>query len=192
MANDTDSFYLFNRPQQINDSYFEFEVTLYAHGLCGDLQVSPAQRSCTPPPHLHLYQTELFTVLRGQIRYQLGDKINSCDIRTCPRPLVIPPLTPHTFWMDDDKEDLVIRIRAEPCNMYNGACQKFFENYVGIFRDQHTSIWQIFVLFDYAQTYQTSLPLPLSKIIVKTGALIGQLLGYKVEYEEYTTTADEI
>jgi hypothetical protein len=53
------------------------------------------------------------------------------------------------------------------------------------------SIWQIFVFFENAQTYPASLPLFFMKIIFKIGALIGQLLGYKIEYEEYTTIADE-
>ncbi len=149
------------------------------------------QRSCTPPLHIHINQTESFTLLQGQLAYQLGDKVYSCDIHTCPRPLIIPPLVLHTFWMDDNKEDLIVRVRIEPANKYSGLRQEFFENYVGIVRDQHISIWQIFVLFENAQTYTTSLPLPLTKIIFKIGALIGQVLGYQIEYEEYTTIEHE-
>jgi hypothetical protein len=69
--------------------------------------------------------------------------------------------------------------------------QEFFENYGGAFRDQLLSIWQIFVLFENAQTYPASLPLPLTKAMFKIGSLIGQLLGFKVEYEEYTTITNE-
>jgi hypothetical protein len=94
--------------------------------------------------------------------------------------------------MHDNKEDLILIIRAEPSNKYTGIRQGFFENYAGVFRDQHVSIWQIFVLFENAQTYSAALPLPLMKIIVKIGSLIGHLLGYKVEYEEYTTIVDEL
>ncbi len=82
MANNTDSYQFFNRSQQINYSYFEFENIIYAHGLCGNLQLPPMQRSCTPPLHIHLDQTEFFTLLQGQLVYQLGDKVYSCDIHT--------------------------------------------------------------------------------------------------------------
>ncbi len=149
------------------------------------------QRPCTPLLHIHLNQTESFILLQGQLSYQLGDKVYSCDIHTCPRPVIIPPLLPHTFWMNDNKEDLIVRLRVEPSNKYSGVRQGFFENYAGIIRDQHTSIFQILLLFENAQSYPASLPLPLAKIIVKIGALIGQLLGYKIEYEEYTTISDE-
>ncbi|CAF0931854.1 unnamed protein product [Rotaria sordida] len=190
LANNTDSYQFFNRSEQMNNSYFECENIVYAHGICGNLQVPPIQRPCTPPLHIHLEQTEFFTLIQGHLAYQLGDKVYSCDIHTCPRPLIVPPLLSHTFWMHDNKEDLIVRVHAEPADKYNGLSQRFFENFAGINRDQHISIWQIFVLFENAQTYPASLPLPFMKIIVKLGALIGQLLGYKIEYEEYTTVED--
>jgi hypothetical protein len=180
-----------NRSYQLNDSYFEFEEIVHADGLCGNLQVPPIQRSCTPPLHIHLNQTEYFTLVQGQVAYQMGDKVYSCDIHTCPRPLIVPPLLPHTFWMDNNKEDLIVLIRVEPAIKYGGIRQEFFETYGGAFRDQYISIWQIFVLFENAQTYPASLPLPLAKVIFKIGSLIGQLLGFKTEYEEYTTITDE-
>jgi hypothetical protein len=191
VANNTDSYQFFNRSQQINNSYFECEITVYAHGLCGNLQMPPIQRLCTPALHIHLNQTEYFTLLQGQLGYQLGDKVYSCDIHTCPRPLIISPLVPHTFWTSDNKEDLIVRVRVEPANKYSGIRQEFFENLAGVIRDQHTSIFQMLLLLEQAKTYPASLPLPLAKLMVKICAFIGQLIGYKIEYEEYTTIADE-
>ncbi len=150
------------------------------------------QRPCTPILHMHLHQTEVFTLLQGQLAYQLDDKVYSCDIHTCPRPLIVPPRVPHTFWMHDNKEDLIVVVRLEPANKYNGLRQGFFENFAGTFRDGHFSIWQIFVIFENAQTYPATLPLPLLKIMFRIGSFIGQLLGYQTEYEEYTTLADEL
>lgn len=150
------------------------------------------QRSCTPPLHVHLNQTEFFTIIQGQLGYQLDDKIYSCNIHTCPRPLTVPPLVPHTFWMDDNREDLILIVRVEPAHKDHGIRQGFFENFAGVFRDQYISIWQLAVLFENAETYPaTPVPLSLTKIVIKTTALIGKLLGYKIEYEEYTTVADE-
>ncbi|CAF1021611.1 unnamed protein product [Adineta ricciae] len=184
LKNNTETYHFL---QQSESSYFEFENTLYAHGLCGDLEVAPLSRPCTPPLHIHLRQIEYFTLLQGQLGYQLGDEIISCDVHTCPKPLIIQPGVPHTFWMNDNKEDLTVLIRVEPANRYNGLRRAFFENFGGVIRDESVSIWQIFVLFDNAETYLTTLPLSIMKIITRIGALIGQLLGFKHEYEEYTT-----
>lgn len=190
-ANNTESYQFFNRSQQIKNSYFEFDNIIYANGVCGDLKIPPMQRICTPPLHVHLVQTELFTLIQGDLGYQMGDKVYSCNIHTCPKPLIIPPHLPHTIWMNDNKEDLIVRVRLEPANKYNGLRQGFFENYGGVTRDQHASMWQIFVLFENAQTYPASLSLPYMKTIFKIGALMGHLLGYKIEYAEYTTTDDD-
>ncbi|CAF4062112.1 unnamed protein product [Adineta steineri] len=192
VANNTDSYQFLSRSQQINDSYFEFENIIYAHGLCGDLQVLPTKRPCTPVLHIHLNQIEFFTLLQGQLAYQLDDKVYSCNIHTCPQPLVVPPLVPHTFWMDDNKQDLIVRVRVESIKKDSGVRQGFFENLAGLLRDRHLSIWQIFVLFENAQTYPATLPLPLVKLMFKIGAPIGQLLGYKIEYKEYTTILEEL
>ncbi|CAF0944034.1 unnamed protein product [Adineta steineri] len=192
LENNTEQYYFYNRSQQLKSSYFECENRIYAHGPCGNLQISPLERPCTPPIHIHLNQTEYFTLIQGHLGYQLNDKIYSCNIHTCPKPLIIPPRIPHTFWMNDNKEDLVVLIRAEPANRFNGLRQEFFENLAGVLRDDSISIWQIFVLFENAQTYPASLPLPIMKIIVKVGAIIGRILGFKQQYEEYTTTTDEI
>ncbi|UJR13213.1 hypothetical protein I4U23_000235 [Adineta vaga] len=188
LANNTDTFYFYNRSEQLKYSYFECENTIYVHGLCGNLQISPLERPCTPPMHVHLTQTEYFTLVQGHLGYQLDDKIYSCDIHTCPKPLIVLPRTPHTFWMDDNKENLIVRIRIEPASRDYGIQQEFFENFAGVSRDGYKSIWQIFVLFNNAQTYPAAIPLPLAKIIVEIGAFIGQVLGFKEQYEEYTTT----
>ena len=81
----------------------------------------------------HLNQTESSILLQGQLAYQPGDTVYTCDMHTCPRSLIIPSLQSHTFWMDDNNEDLIILLSA----------------------------------------------------------LIGQLLGCKIEYKEYATIANE-
>lgn len=188
LANNTHSVeFVLQSLEELNGSYLEIEDILYADGLCGNLQVPPKERPCTPPLHLHLHQTEIFTVVKGHLGYQLGDEVYTCDAQTCPKPLVVPPGVSHTFWMADNKEDLVVRILVEKLTPYSGMRRAFFENFVGVFRDQQASILQIFVFFDDAYTYPASLPLPLARTIVKIGAWIGRLLGYQREYEEYTT-----
>jgi mannose-6-phosphate isomerase-like protein (cupin superfamily) len=186
--NNTDDYLFLTRSVQTNYSYFEFQLVIYAHGLCGDTRKPHLQRPCTPPLHVHLDQTEFFTVRKGRIGYQIGDQIQSCDVNTCPSPIVVPSNVPHTFWLDDNKEDLEVIIRLEPIMKNRGMREAFFENWAGVSRDQHTSIFQLFLLLNNARTYPALSPLILSKILVKTVSLIGQLLGYQTEYEEYTTS----
>lgn len=183
--NNTESYEFINEEDQ---SIFAFKDIVYAQGLCGNLGVPPSERPCTPPLHIHLNQTERFIVLQGQIGYQLGDEIYSCNVETCPRPLVIPPGLKHTFWMDDNKEDLIVRIELEPTDPDYGIRRAFFENFGGLNRDDQVDIFQIFVLFDQAQVYPGAIPLPLAQILFKLGAYLGRALGYKSHYDEYTTT----
>ncbi len=145
------------------------------------------KRPCTPYLHVHPYQVEKFTLLQGQFSYQFGDKLYSCNIHTCPSPIVIPPLVPHTFWMGDNKEDLIIIVHIEPIYKDHGLRAESYENIAGVRRDKYMTLWQAFVFIDDIESYPTFLPLFLVKFIMKIGSLIGQLLGYKIEYEEYTT-----
>ncbi|CAF0786491.1 unnamed protein product [Rotaria sordida] len=64
---------------------------------------------------------------------------------------------------------------------------ELLENIVGVRSDKYMTIWQAFVFFDNIETYPVSLLLSFIKILIKIDALIDQLLGYQIEYEEYTT-----
>ncbi|CAF1177934.1 unnamed protein product [Adineta steineri] len=186
--NITDGYYFYNRSEQNQNAYLEFKHTVYKQGLCGNLEIPPLKRPCTPYVHIHPYQIEKFILLQGQLSYQLGDKIYSCNIHTCPSPIIIPPLVPHTFWMNDNKEDLILIVRIEPTYKTHGLRAESFENIVGTRRDEYMNIWQAFVFIDNIESYPVALPLFITKLLIKTGSLIGQLLGYRIEYEEYTTT----
>lgn len=89
--------------------------------------------------------------------------------------------------MSDNKEDLILIVRIEPIYKDHGLRTESFENIVGVHRDKHMSIWQALLFIDNIETYPIFLPLFLTKLIFKFGSLIGQLLGYQIEYEEYTT-----
>ena len=155
--------------------------------MCGNLAIPPLKRPCTPYLHIHPYQIEKFTVLQGYLAYQLGDKHYSCDIHTCPSPIIIPPNVPHTFWMNDNQEDLIMIVRIEPIYKDHGLRASSYENIAGVRRDKYMTLWQAFVFIDNIEAYPVRLPLLPMKLIFKIGSLIGQLLGYQNEYEEYTT-----
>jgi len=171
----------------MKNAYLEFQHTVYKQGLCSNLEILPLKRPCTPYLHVHPYQTEKFILLQGQLSYQLGNQVHSCDIHTCPIPIIIPPLVPHTFWMNDNKEDLILIIHIEPTYKGHGLRAESFENIVGVNRDKHMTIWQALLFIDNIEAYPVFLPLFLTKLIFKFGSFIGQILGYQIEYEEYTT-----
>jgi hypothetical protein len=152
--------------------------------------IPPKNRPCTPFLHIHPYQIEKFLLLQGQLSYQFGDNIYSCDISTCPSPIVIPPLVPHTFWMNDNKEDLILIVHIEPMYKDHGLRASSYENIAGVRRDKYMNIWQAFVFIDDIESYPIFLPLSFVKFLFKIGSLFGRLLGYQREYEEYTTKKD--
>lgn len=145
------------------------------------------KRPCTPYLHIHPYQTEKLLLLQGQLSYQLNEKVYSCNINTCPKPIVIPPNTLHTFWMNDNKEDLIFLVRVEPIYKDHGLSSASFENIAGARRDKYMTLWQALVFIDHIESYPTFLPLIFLKFLFKLGSFIGQILGYQNEYEEYTT-----
>lgn len=128
---------------------------------------------------------------QGDFGYQLGEKTYSCNIRTCPPAIIVEPMTPHTFWMTDNREDLIITVRIEPTFENVGLSRKSFENIVGTQRDNYMSIWQALVFVDNIQTYPIGLPLFLTRFLIRLGAFIGYLLGYQAEYDAYTTTLSD-
>jgi hypothetical protein len=145
------------------------------------------KRLCTPYLHIHPYQIEKFFLLQGQLSYQLGEKLYSCDIHTCPSPIVVLPFVPHTFYMTDNQEDLILIVHNEPVYKDHGLRISSYENIAGVRRDKYMTLWQALVFIDDIESYPIRLPLFWTKLIIKFGALIGQLLGYQTEYEEYTT-----
>jgi len=183
----TEQYVFYNRSEQYRNGYLEFQVRIFKDGLCGNLSISPTKRLCTPYVHLHPYQIEKFTVLQGQFAYQFGSQISTCDNVTCPRPVVIPPNTIHTFWMNDNHDDLVVVVHISPIYDDHGLTASSYENVAGVRRDRYMNLWQAFVLIDDIESYPIFLPLGFVKVFFRIGSLIGQLLGYQKEYDAYTT-----
>lgn len=145
------------------------------------------KRLCTPYLHVHPNQIEKFILLQGQLSYQLGDTIHTCNVRTCPTPIVIAPSVVHTLWMSDNQEDLIVIVRIEPTYKTHGLRASSFENVAGVRRDRYMTLWQALVFVNNNESYPILLPLWLTKWIFRIGSFVGQVLGYQVEYEEYTT-----
>lgn len=186
-ANLTEEFHFLNRTKANRNAFFEFQLTIFKEGVCGDIRVPPRQRPCTPYTHVHIDQTEKFTLLQGRLAYQQGDTIHSCDVHTCPSPLIIPPFVAHTYWMADNQEDLIFIVRVEPAYETHGFRAEAIENIVGARRDGHMTLWQALVFIDNIESFPTSLPLFLTRLLFRIGSLVGRLFGYRTEYDAYTT-----
>ena len=93
--------------------------------------------------------------------------------------------------MGDNKEDLIFIVRTEPVFKDHGLRPSSYENIAGVRRDHYMNLWQAFVLINNIETYPVVLPLSLTKWIFQIGSLLGRLLGYQIEYEEYTTRIGE-
>ncbi|CAF1595487.1 unnamed protein product [Didymodactylos carnosus] len=165
------------------------EVLIRANGPCGEAQ-PPSERICTPVPHIHVFQTETFTVLNGNMGYYLSSLTQPNYCNSSCSPLVVQPQIPHTFWMSGE-ENLLVRVRLEPADR-EGSREQFFENLVGLYRDASAKnktppLLALLVLLNHAEIYPATLPLSIGKLILKLGALLGRILGHQTSYEEYTT-----
>jgi hypothetical protein len=89
--------------------------------------------------------------------------------------------------MNDNQDDLILVVHIEPVDPHRGLRMEAFENIVGVRRDNYMSIWQAIVFMDNIDTYPVVLSIFSTKLIAKFGSLIGYLLGYQTEYDEYTT-----
>ena len=162
--NNTDDYLFLTRSVQTNYSYFDFQLILYTHMVYA---VIHARHLCNG--HVHRLYTYILIKqslsLSGKVEsaIKMVTRFKSCDVNTCPSPIIVPPHVPHTFWLDDNKEDLVVIIRLEPIMKNCGMREAFFENWAGVSRDQQTSIFQLFLLLDNARTYPALSPLILSK-----------------------------
>lgn len=147
-----------------------------------------------PPPHIHLYQSEYFTVLAGT----LGVAVNGTNYFLKPGDPEkrVESGARHRFWphegADGGKGDVVLRVRVD--EYYPGGLdERFIRNIFSYTADCDTQGKSIslpqMILFLYAHDMVADIPLPIP--ILKAfhwfvGYVIGAwLLGYSDTYSEY-------
>ena len=165
----TDRYEFSNHTEQYREGFLEFRNVVHRDGPCGNLSIPPRKRPCTPLLHIHLYQRELFTVHQGSLWLSVrwADLFLRCPIRVL-RLFTLNRWPPHTFWMADNQEDLVLTIRVEPIFGDIGLSRKSFENIIGTQRDKLMSFWQALVFLDNIQTYPIGLSTTCDEISLST------------------------
>ena len=161
------------------------EILLSKDGPCArQAEDDPLQRPCTPRFHYHRFQNETVTVLKGLMGYYLGSK-NTVKIAKQGETVIFPQNVPHTFWSLSAKQDLLIRIKTSPA--MNSAA--FYENYIGIKRDQKNPILRPLNLL-YTELESDIYPAEFSLWTGRFTLLLLQTLGKLTDmmpyYNEYT------
>ncbi len=175
--------------------YSELEYVAKVNGPCDPKRYpNPFDRPCTPLPHIHDEQTETFTLISGSMSYYHEDLTTPKHAKIGEK-IVVKPLTPHTVWNDSPDQDMVVTIRLEPAP--ESSNEQFFETVSGVNRDLACSgldgcgeppLLQMIVLLNGGGVMPGDAPLPLwlVRIIWKSVAAFGRLMGYREYYDEYS------
>ncbi|KAL9650025.1 hypothetical protein ABK040_003143 [Willaertia magna] len=181
----SEKFTFKTRSADSNGSKVVVEVLIKHDGVCGS-KVSPFQRPCTPPIHVHRFQNETFQVLNGKMTYYLNGETGILSAGD--KPIKINPYNKHTFWMEGN-EDLLVRVTLEPA-LYT---ENYFENIAGTERDGLMNFIQSTMLSCAEPVIFTENPLSAHPLLREFVCFIGKyLLGYRSYYPEYTTTHRDI
>jgi mannose-6-phosphate isomerase-like protein (cupin superfamily) len=133
-------------------------------------------------PHVHPFQTETFTVVRGT----LGMKAGRSTLELGPGEVaVVEPGTPHKFWNAGDTR-AVFRCEVRPSLQFESLIETMF----GLAEDGKTNAkgmpnpFRLAVVanahFDTARL--PVVPAALQKAALAVGAPLGRLLGYEPTY----------
>jgi mannose-6-phosphate isomerase-like protein (cupin superfamily) len=155
-----------------------------------------------PPTHLHLYQSEVFSVRQGSGHWYLPTATTPEKRKTTLRigdSIHLPKGKFHRWENASDTEPLEVDIRIEPPTAPWGVEEDFFRNFFGYIEDCNRaglkpSFFQV-QLFVHVIEGPLAVPIPgpdwlkwwASKLFcLVTGVIIGEwLLGYKRSYPEY-------
>jgi quercetin dioxygenase-like cupin family protein len=149
-----------------------------------DLFLAPGAFVATP--HVHPNQTEVFRVIRGQVRERVGKEERTYgpgEEASVPRGMRHAWSTPF-----DAEAELVVEVRPAL------DTETMFETFFGLARDGKTMSsglprpLQLLVLVD-AYRKETTVPPPISWVLTPIAlvvAPIARLLGYRASYPRYS------
>lgn len=156
------------------------------------LEVVAEPGASGPPEHVHEYQEEYSQVLEGTltgavdgepIRLEAGDD------------LTVWPGTPHRWGNSDGDTELRVRIEVRPARRFEEVLEVFY----GLARDGKTddegvpTPLQLAVIAReyWDDNHVTSPPPAAQKLLFAVLAPVGQALGYRAHYPEYSPLADQ-
>jgi quercetin dioxygenase-like cupin family protein len=133
--------------------------------------------------HIHPFQTETFTIVKGKVGFKAGGKKLVAEAGDA---VVVDPGTPHKFWNAGDTE-AVFRCEVRPALQFERLIETMFK----LAQDGKTnrkgmpSPLRLAVIAN-AHFDDVRLPFPpqwLQKLGLKLGAPAGRLLGYGKAYD---------
>eukprot|EP00898_Chlorokybus_atmophyticus_P001015 jgi/Chlat1/1914/Chrsp149S02220 len=165
------------RARDTDGQYYEVRLTTKpnAPGFFAD-------KPGSTPYHLHLNQTETFTVETGTMDYILNGTLGRAHVGDT---VAIPPNWPHLYY-NGGKDDLVVLVKLEPALVG----EAFFENIAGTNIDAPKSssrgIVEAAQMLEWAGIRVGDVHPTVAFLIGKVLGPVGELVGYKCPHPEYT------
>ncbi|MDQ2939439.1 MAG: cupin domain-containing protein [Actinomycetota bacterium] len=137
-------------------------------------------------PHVHFDITQSWEVLSGEARVVVDGETR--DVKGG-EVVEIATRIPHQDIHNPFEKELAVRWTVAPVNDFVEA---FADSYTHLLthdklnaQDEFTPL-QIFPILrgTRAQSWLTSIPIPLQKVVIPVGAWLGRLRGYRARYDE--------
>jgi quercetin dioxygenase-like cupin family protein len=148
------------------------------------LEMFASPGAASPPVHPHPRQEERFETVSGVLRARVGGEERTLRAG---EGMVVPPGTPHTWWIEGD-EDAHVVVEFRPAL----NTETFFETMYGLARDGKLDengtppFLQTALISSAYEIYLPRPPVALQKALFAMLAPVGRLLGYRASYPRYS------
>lgn len=158
-------------------------------GVLLEFELALEPRPTAVPAHIHIRQEEHIEVTSGALLLRLGGEEQRLDVGAAK---TLPAGVAHTLWNDSD-ETAHLLVQVRPALSTEIAIESLF----GLARDGKTSkqgspnLLQAALLAREYETFLSSPPVPIQKVLLATLAPFARLLGYKARYPQYSGPKDD-
>jgi quercetin dioxygenase-like cupin family protein len=172
-------------PRQ-NDRVVFLQTARETDGQLLRLEMFASPGAAAPPDHVHPRQEERFETVSGVLRARVGGEERSLGAGET---MVVPPGTPHTWWIDG-QEDVHVLVEFRPAL----NTETFFETMYGLARDGKVGengvppFLQTAVISSAYEIYLPRPPIAMQKALFALLVPVGKLMGYRPTYPEYSGT----
>jgi len=139
-----------------------------------------------PVRHLHLRQSENFSVKKGVFKVESGGQVNNLKPG---ENFTVQPGTPHQWFNDSSTEIAEVIITMPPAEKFEILMEQIY----GIFNQRGSlNFLQVMVMAKEYDMVIAGPPLFVQKIMRAVLSPVGKLLGYKKYYPEYDSSSDNL
>ncbi|MDX1941705.1 MAG: cupin domain-containing protein [Saprospiraceae bacterium] len=144
-----------------------------------------APKGYLPVRHLHPNQVETFEITKGAFKVELNGELKTF---CAGERLVIPKGAPHQWWNVSDSESVEMTVTFEPAL----NTETFLEQFFGICNDGKTKadgtppFLQMMAMVNTYQLYIAGPPIFIQKVMGFVLGGIGQMMGFKKYYKQYS------